>query len=212
MTVSRILGALAACLLAWPAYSQVENQDYELLTPAQKPATHDSGGKVEVLEFFSYGCPHCAHFHPMLSKWAAQLPSNAVLVRVPVSLGRREWGQLSRAYYALQATGDLARLDDAIFKAIHEDGRRLFSEDEITAWVAEHGVDAQKFRQAFNSPEVSAKAMQAERMSRDYKVNGIPFLSVDGKYVVIGKSYEDMLRNARALVDKSAAERQAQAR
>ena len=203
MTVSRILAVLL-CVLAAPAYAQVQGQDYQLLAPPQATANQD---KVEVIEFFSYGCPHCSALQPQVAKWAAQLPANAAFVRIPVSFGRREWGQLSRAFYALEATGDLARLDDALFDGIHKEKRQLFSEDELAAWAAENGVDAAKFRAAFESPGVSAQAQRAEQLSRDYKVNSMPHMVVDGKYNVLGKTHEEMLKIARQLVDKSAAER-----
>ena len=148
----RILAA-ALCVLAAPAYAQVQGQDYALLTPAQPTSSPD---KVEVVEFFSYACPHCAAMAPQIEKWAAQLPANTKFVRVPVSFGRREWGVLSRAYYTLEATGDLARLDDAVFAGIHQDRKQLFSEDALAAWVVENGIEAAKFYAAFESPGVSA--------------------------------------------------------
>lgn len=199
----RLVAALL-CVLAAPAHSQVQGQDYELLTPPQAASTQD---KVEVIEFFSYACPHCYQMQPHVVKWAAELPANAAFVRVPVSFGRREWGQLSRAFYTLEATGDLQRLDDALFEAIHKQRRPLFNLDQLAGWAAENGVDAGKFRAAFDSPGVSAKALRAEQLSRDYKVNGVPSLVVDGKYIAKGPTHADMLKIARQLVDKSAAER-----
>jgi thiol:disulfide interchange protein DsbA len=208
MILSRIvvvrIVAVLLCALAASAYAQVENQDYQMLAPPQTPASQD---KVEVIEFFSYGCPHCYALQPHIVKWSAELPADAVFTRVPVSFGRREWGQLSRAYYALEATGNLPRLDDALFEAIHKEKRPMFDEDTLAGWAAEHGVAASKFRAAFESPAVSAKAMRAEQMSRDYKVNSVPLLVVDGKYIVLGKTHEEMLKIARQLVDKSTAER-----
>ena len=204
MIAFRILAVLL-CMLAAPAFAQVQGQDYQLLTPPQPAADQ---GKVEVIEFFSYGCPHCYALQPHVVKWAAELPANVAFTRVPVSFGRREWGQLSRAYYALEATGDLARLDDALFEGIHKEQKPLFDEDSLAAWAAAHGVEAGKFRAAFQSPGVSAQAMRAEQLSREYKVNSVPRLFVDGKYVVLGKTHEEMLKIARQLVDKSAAERQ----
>jgi thiol:disulfide interchange protein DsbA len=133
-------------------------QDYQLLTPPQPTSSAD---KVEVIEFFSYGCPHCAAMAPQIEKWAAQLPANTTFVRVPVSFGRREWGQLSRAYYALEATGDLARLDERCSREFTRSTEPLFSEERWRV-AAEHGVEAAKFRAAFESPGVSAKAMRAE--------------------------------------------------
>ena len=164
MTVLRILAVLL-CMLAAPAYAQVENQDYQKLTPPQPTATPD---KVEVIEFFSYACPHCYAMQSHIVKWAAELPPNVSFIRVPVSFGRREWGQLSRAYYALEATGDLARLDAALFEGIHKEHKPLFDEDNLAAWAGANGVDAGKFRAAFESPGVSARTMHAEQLSRQY--------------------------------------------
>ena len=204
----RIVALLAISLVAplAPLGAQVENQDYTKLVPVQESGTP---GKIEVIEFFSYGCPHCAEMEPLITKWATELPANVVLVKVPVSFGRREWGQLSRAYYALEATGDLKRLDDALFNAIHKERQPLFDEDHLAAWVAQHGVDANKFRSEFNSFNVTTRASRAEQLSRSYKVSGVPHLAVDGKYTVLGRTYQDMLKTARQLVDKSAAEKQA---
>jgi protein dithiol oxidoreductase (disulfide-forming) len=206
MSAFRILVLLAISVLAAPTQAQVENEQFQRISPAQTPMTE---GKVEVLEFFSYGCPHCYAMHPLISQWAAQLPKNAVLIRVPVSLGHREWGQLSRAYYALEATGDLARLDGALFEAIHKQKRPLFDEESLTRWAVENGVSAQKFHGEFNSFGVTTKATRAEQLSRSYQVSGVPQISVDGKYTVIGKSYEEMLKSASRLVEKAASEKQA---
>lgn len=204
MTVAaRLLFALflsLPCLAASAAPTQ--GTDYALITPPQKPTT---AGKVEVIEFFSYGCPHCFHLQPLLNEWKTQLPANAVLVKVPVSFGRRDWGQLVRAYYTLQATGDLQRLDDKLFSAIHEEGKRLFDADALAGWAAANGVDANKFRALFNSQEITQKAMHAEQMSREYKINGVPTMTVAGKYRALGKDYPDMLRITRELIDQAAA-------
>jgi thiol:disulfide interchange protein DsbA len=181
-----------------------QGTDYSLINPPQAQTTT---GKVEVIEFFSYGCPHCYHMSPLLAEWKkTQLPANAVLVKVPVAFGRREWGQLVRAYYTLEATGDLERLDAKLFDAIHAKNQPLFDVDALAAWAAENGVDANKFRTQFNSPEVTAKAMRADQLSRDYKINGVPTLTVAGKYRAVGKDFPDMLRITRELVDQAAAQ------
>jgi thiol:disulfide interchange protein DsbA len=203
MTALRILAVLL-CMLAAPAYAQVENQDYKTLHLAQPPAPTE---KVEVIEFFSYACPHCYSMQPHIEKWAAELPKDVTFTRVPVSFGRREWGQLSRAFYALEATGDLARLDGALFDGIHKDRLPLFDEDNLAAWAGEHGVDAGKFRAAFESPGVSAKTMRAEQLSRLYTINSVPSIVVDGKYLALGKTHEEKLQIARQLIEKSTAER-----
>lgn len=196
MVLALLLSLTSALAMAAPA----QGTDYALISPPQSPTTT---GKVEVVEFFSYGCPHCYHLQPLLTQWKqTELPANAVLVRVPVSLGRREWGQLVRAFYTLEATGDLERLDDELFDAIHKDGQRLYDIDALAAWAAQNGIDANKFRAQFNSPEVSAKAVRAEQLARDYKINGVPTITVAGKYRALGKDYPDMLRITRELIDK----------
>jgi thiol:disulfide interchange protein DsbA len=201
-SAARLLFALFLSVPSLAAFAApTQGTDFTLITPAQQPTTPD---KVEVIEFFSYGCPHCFHLQPLLNEWQTKLPANAVLVKVPVSFGRREWGQLVRAYYTLQATGDLARLDDKLFNAIHEEGKQLVDLDSLAAWAAENGVEAKKFRQVFTSPEVSEKALRAEQLSRDYKINGVPTMTVAGKYKAAGRDFPDMLRITRELVDEAA--------
>jgi thiol:disulfide interchange protein DsbA len=196
-----VAAAVVLLTFSLPALPQaVEGREYAPLSPAQAPETT---GKTEVIEFFSYGCPHCYHLHPLISQWSAQLPADVNFIRIPVSMGHAQWGQLVRAYYALQATGDLARLDTALFDAIHKERQPLFNEANLTAWAAQHGVDAAKFTAAFNSFNVSTKASHAEQLSRDYKVDGIPQIVVAGKYIVLGNNFEKMLANASQVIGKA---------
>jgi thiol:disulfide interchange protein DsbA len=201
---SLVLSLGLSLLWATSQAAPVQGTDYSLITPPQASGT---AGKVEVIEFFSYGCPHCYHLHPLLGQWQqAELPANAVLIRVPASLGRREWGQLVRAFYTLETLGELERLDTALFDAIHKDGQRLFDLEQLAAWAGQNGIDANKFRAQFNSPEVSAKATRAEQLARDYKINGVPTITVAGKYRALGKDYPDMLRITRELIDLAGGE------
>lgn len=208
MIAARIVFALflsvTGSLSLTPAQAApAQGTDYSLINP---PQAQTSAGKVEVIEFFSYGCPHCYHMSPLLTEWKkTQLPANAVLIKVPVSFGRREWGQLVRAYYTLESTGDLERLDTKLFDALHAEGQQLFDVDSLAAWAAKNGVDANKFRALFNSPEITAKATHADQLARDYKINGVPTLTIAGKYRALGKDFPDMLRITRELVDQSAA-------
>jgi thiol:disulfide interchange protein DsbA len=192
---------IAACVAlgSLPARADlVEGTDYLTIKPAQP----GSAARIEVVEFFSYACSHCFNMHPKISKWAAGLPANVSFVRVPVALGRREWGVLVRTYYALESLGELQRLDDAIFDALHRDGVRLFDESSVTQWLAQQGVPAGKFNTAFNSPQTSEKALRAEQMSYDYKVSGTPFVVVGGKYAALGRTHDQTLSIAKALIDK----------
>jgi thiol:disulfide interchange protein DsbA len=183
-----------------------EGTEYRKIDPAQHT---ESTGKIEVLEFFSYGCPHCNEFYPLISAWAAKLPKDVVLKRVAVGLGRTAWTNLAKTYYALVTTGDMQRVDAQLFHAIHEEHAPLFDEKAISEWVAKHGVDAAKFNTAFESFGVNTKANQADDMLENYKVDGVPTLTVDGKYVVLGSSFELILQNADAVIAKVRAEKMA---
>lgn len=189
--------ALAALSLSASAGTLLEGADYRYIDPPQHPSTP---GKIEVLEFFSYGCPHCNEFHPQISAWAAKLPKDIVFKRVATGLGRMPWTNLARMYYALEATGDLTRLDAQIFHAIHEEHAPLFDEAAITDWVGKHGVDVAKFKAAFESFGVNNQVNQAESMVEAYKVEGVPTLTVDGKYLVLGDNFQQILANADGVI------------
>ena len=182
LVLSCLIAAAAVCVCA-PARAQlVEGQDYRVLTPPKPTA---SLGKIEVLEFFSYGCPHCARFYPLVSAWAAKLPKDVAFKRVAVSYGRPDWTNLARTYYALQANGDLARFDGALFHAIHEEHLQLFDAQSISGWLARQGGDADRFTDAYASFGINNQTVQADQLVEDYQVDGVPTLAVGGRYVVI---------------------------
>ncbi len=206
MSIRSTLFAAALIVLALPlqAAGLVEGTDYRTLEPTQHT---DANGRIEVLEFFSYGCPHCNEFYPLISAWEAKLPKDVVLTRVATGMGRLAWTNLAKAYYALEATGDLKRLDAKVFHAIHAEHQPLFDEKAISTWVGLHGGDKQKFITAFDSFGVNTKLNQAEQMVENYTIDGVPTLAVAGKYVVMGNTFEQLLANADALVAKVRAER-----
>jgi protein dithiol oxidoreductase (disulfide-forming) len=206
MSIRTCLLALAIVVLSAPlqAAELVEGTDYRTLTPAQHS---DSNGKIEVIEFFSYGCPHCNEFYPLVMAWAAKLPKDVVFKRVATGLGRTAWTNLAKAYYSFESTGDLQRLDAKIFHAIHEEHLPLFDEKAIAQWGIQNGVDPAKFVTAFDSFGVNTRLNQAEQMVENYKIAGVPSLAVGGKYIVMGNSFEQMLANADGLIAKVRAER-----
>jgi len=167
----------------------VVGRDYVPIIPAQMT---DTPAKIEVIEFFSYGCPHCSDFHPIVGKWAATLPSDVIFKRVPVTFGRPPWASLARLFYALEATGDLAKLDSAVFDALHKAGSKLYDDKSIVAWVTAQGVDAKKFTEAYNSFAVVSKAKRADQLVQTYKIQGVPAMTVDGKYLVTGKELKGL--------------------
>jgi thiol:disulfide interchange protein DsbA len=189
LTLAVLSLAAAALGASTPAPAQLaEGHDYRLLTPARPTS---SPGKIEVVEFFSYACPHCARFNPLVSAWVAKLPKDVVFKRVAVSYGRAAWMNLSRSYYALEATGDLKKLDAALFRAIHDEHQNLFDEQSIDDWVGKEGGDATRFANAYVSFGVNNQTVQADEMTEDYGIDGVPTLAVNGRYVVITPSQPD---------------------
>ena len=197
---------LAVLTAVVPARAELAaGRDYVPIVPAQLT---DNPAKVEVLEFFSYGCPHCSDFHPTVSRWSAALPGDVVFKRVPISFNRPQWASLARLYYALEATGDLARLDGVVFNALHKENRRLYDDKSIIEWVAAQGVDGKKFTEAYNSFGVISKARRADQLAQAYKIQGVPALAVDGRYLVIGKDrgFADLVALTDQVINKARSE------
>lgn len=204
MLTRRTFFAFALLPLSASVQAAIEaGRDYRVLDPAQPT---DTPGKIEVIEFFSCGCPGCNQFNPGFMSWAAALPKDVALRRVAVGFGRPQWMHLAKAYYALESTGDVAKVDAALFDAIHKERRNLFDERSLGEWLGQHGVDADKFTSAYRSFGVNTRLMHAEQMVRTYRVNEIPALVVDGRFVPMGRSYADTLRIASELLAKVRAE------
>jgi thiol:disulfide interchange protein DsbA len=184
--------ALSAAVQA----SIVAGHDYTVLDVVQR---QENNGKIDVVEFFSWGCPHCYEFYPKLSRWLATLPKDASFKRVPVGLGHPEWEALARAYYALQSTGDVDRLDAQMFEDIHRNHVWLYDEQSITACVGKHGVDIPKFTAAFRSFGVNTSEAQAEQKAEDFRIPGVPTLVIAGKYTV-SDTQEKMLTTSTQLI------------
>jgi len=189
----RILSATLGLLLLLvvspaPQAALEEGKNFTTLAPPQPTSQHS---KIEVVEFFSYGCPHCAHFYPLLNAWVAKLPPDVLFRRVPVGFNRDLWINLQRTYYALDASGDLARLDGPLFHALHEERKPLIDESSITDWVGHNGGNADKFAAAYISLTINKETVQADQMAADYRIEGVPTLAIDGRYVTRGAASAD---------------------
>lgn len=189
--MKRILTLLLATLVSSLALSSLSlaaeplvDRDFKLISPALASPKD----KIEVIEFFSYGCNHCSDFHPLISPWAARLPKDVSFRRVPVSFNRPEWARLSRIYYALEATGNLAKLDAAVFIAIHEQRTRFKTDEDVVTWAASKGADAKKFRDAMGAFSMQAKVQRADQDAAAAGIGGVPSLAVDGKYLINNES------------------------
>jgi thiol:disulfide interchange protein DsbA len=191
--------ALAVPALA-QAQAQIKDSDYvRLATPVAVEK-----GKVEVLEFFWYGCPHCFAFEPALDAWQKKLPADVAFRRVPVAF-RESFTVHQKIFYALDAMGKVDEVHRKVFQAIHVEKQRLEKEDDIVAFMQKNGVDAAKFKEVFSSFSVNTKAKQASRLVDAYKIDGVPALGIGGKYFTSGQlagSPERSLVVADALIDR----------
>jgi len=207
LTLAALMLCAASGLLASSSASAqlVEGADYRRLSP---PHPTSSPGKIEVLEFFSYGCPHCAKFYPLVSGWAAKLPKDVAFKRVAVSYGRPAWTNLARAYYALEATGQLARFDGPLFHAIHDEHLQLFDAQAISDWIGKLGGQADKFTNAYASFGINNQTVQADQLVEDYQVDAVPTLEINGRYVLLSpgeaadeeQTFRELLAHADQLI------------
>jgi protein dithiol oxidoreductase (disulfide-forming) len=193
-----VLGFVAACTVALGA--PVAGKDYLAVNPPQPTET---GNKVEVLEVFSYMCPHCNEFEPKLAAWVKKLPSDAQFRRMPVVFSRPSWETLARGYYALEALGTIDKVHGKIFAAIHEENQILQNKDTLFDWIDKQGVDRKKFIEAFDSFSVQSKVQRTTQKAQSYGVSGVPTIIIDGKYLVSSTqagNYEKLLQTAEELI------------
>ncbi len=186
----KMLVAATLLLAGSSAFAAAElGRDYKLLNPPQPVSTQ----KIEVLEFFFYGCSHCFDLHPHLVAWEKTMPKGVELIYVP-TIFRDTWEPMARTFYALEAIGQVRALHDPLFKAWNVDSIPLNDEAQIAGFVATHGVDRAKFSAAYNSFSVQSKVVRANQMIRSYGISGTPSLVVDGKYLISGLQPRDALR------------------
>ncbi len=154
-----------------------EGRDYRLVKPQQP--TEAPAGKIEVIEFFWYGCPHCNSLEPLINDWAGKLPDDVVFRRVHVPFGDRRHQQL---YYTLESMGQADALGDEVFRAIHVDGDRLDTPEKMVAMLSRHGVDKARFLDTWKSFSVRTKMSRGAQLTQAYGVDGVPAMAVAGKY------------------------------
>lgn len=187
------LGAAALGLpgLAWAQKKPEEGNDYRALD--KRVPVQAAAGKIEVVEFFWYSCPHCNAFEPRLVAWSKQLPPDVVLRRVPVAF-RDDFVPQQRLYYTLEAMGKLEELHPKVFEAIHVHGQRPDREQSILAFAVQHGLNRSQFSELYNSFTISSKARAATQLQDAYRVEGVPALGIAGRYYVDGELAGNMER------------------
>ena len=168
-----------------------------------KPPQPTEPGKIEVLEFFSYGCPHCAVLEPMMAEWAKRQPADVAVRQVPVAFNAG-MKPLLQLYYSLEAMNRLD-LHPKVFAAIHQEKKKLFTKPAILDWVASQGVDRAKFDALFDSFGVQSKIQRANQLVQSYKIDGTPTLAVGGQYLTSPSNaggYLESVLEADALVKR----------
>jgi len=181
-----------------------EGVNYQLISPAVPTA---DSATIEVVEMFWYGCPHCFHFEPLVTEWLKTKPADVSFRRVP-AIFAEQWKPHARALYAAEALGSLEKLHKPLFDAIHVEKRRIFDEFALMQFVTEVGFDADEFKAAYESPTVEAKVKMATLATRDYGIDGVPAVIVNGKYrtnASMAGSQEAMLDVVNFLIAKERA-------
>jgi thiol:disulfide interchange protein DsbA len=188
----------AAC-----AETYVEGKHYKQVDQ-QKIIDSD---KIEVLEFFWYGCPHCYSFEPYISKWKQSKSDNVEFVRVPATF-QPLWTLHARAYYALQMLGSGEQLHPKFFSEIHNKKNYMKTFDALTVFVQEHGVERSEFIDAMNSFTVENNVRKATKLVKDYQLNGVPAVAINGKYLIsasMAGGYDNMIKIMNFLIEKESA-------
>jgi thiol:disulfide interchange protein DsbA len=185
-----------------PQWQFSEGQHFTMLTTAQ--GTSSAPDVIEVAEVFWYGCPHCFNFDPYLKKWAPELPDDVRFIRLPVM-----WNPTNqihaRIFYTAEALNKLDVMHDAVFKEMHANRKPLTSENDIRNFFSRFDVSEEEFNNTFRSFGVESKLKRAKNLTQRYRVQSVPLLVINGKYLTTGpgvKNFDDMLAVAEELIER----------
>ncbi len=202
--------ALLAVVLAAPcALAQAQpltGRDYQELSPARAVS---SGERVEVIEFFYYGCPVCYESQPHIAKWLARTGPGVAMLRIPAAFTESS-ESFARTFYTLGAMNEIGRLHWPLYDNHHFDGKQLNEEKNVVDWVAGNGVDAKRFTELWHSDPVKSQVDAAKKALDTYEVKGVPTFIVDGRYITSARmagGVRQMMNVVDLLVDRAAAER-----
>jgi protein dithiol oxidoreductase (disulfide-forming) len=201
--------AVLVLAFAIPAAAQTTPQEGRDYVRLQNPVPVETGKKIEVIEFFSYGCPHCGEFEPILEDWLKKLPPDVAFRRVPVSF-QDKWVPLGKEYYTLVALGEEGRLSGEMFKAIHGKNTAMWNEKTFFDWAAAQGIDRKKVEDMYNSFAMSGKMNRALQEAKAYNIQSVPTIIIDGKFIVSTEkvgTHAAMIPVMDALIAKARAER-----
>jgi len=207
LSIQILVGLFLTGNLAYAQNGVEAKPKFAELKPAQPTQT---GDKIEVVEIFWYGCPHCYSFEPFLEEWHKTLPDDVQLIRLPGVLNQG-WIPHAKAYYTAEKLGVLEKIHRPLFDALHKEKKQIHNDDQIRAFFVSKGVTAEQFDQTYSSKEVDAKIRQAYFLARDYKLTGVPAMVINGKYLTSAShagTYEDLINTMNSLIQK---EREAKA-
>jgi thiol:disulfide interchange protein DsbA len=182
----KLIAILTAALLGLPfvaAGQQQQPQQQFAYNELNPPVPVEAGGKIEVLEFFWYGCIHCYNLEPQIETWVKKLPPDVEFRRVPAVFNQR-WAHDAAIFYSLEAMGLLDKLHKPLFDAIHKDRLRTDNAAALSEWLQKHNVDPKKFDATLRSFGVQSKTKRAAQQTIAYKIDGTPAMAVHGRYVV----------------------------
>jgi len=201
-SVALAAGSLAATPV-WAQNAFKAGKDY--LTLDKPVATEAGNGKIEVIEFFWYSCPHCNAFEPTFDRWVKAAPKDVVVRRVHVAF-RPDFEPQQRLFYTLEAMNLLETVHPKVFQAIHVDKLPLNTEALIMSWIDKQGVDKAKFAEIYKSFGVATKVRRAVQLQNEFRIEGVPSLGVNGRYYIDGSlagSMDRALKVAEALIAQS---------
>ena len=194
-----VVAAFLGAGLAFAPLGHAQSPAYVTIDPAQPS---DTKGKIEVLEFFAYTCPHCYAMEPLTAKWAETLPENVVLKRVPVAFNAG-MADLQKLYFSLEVL-DRLDLHKEVFYTLHRDRKRMYDFKAIANWIEEKGVDRKQFESVFQSFGVNNKAARANALVDTYNIEGTPSVAIGGRYVTspsMTGTYEGTITEAQRRLD-----------
>ena len=196
-----LLGSLATAIFAISGSAMAANfvagKDYSVVA---NPGKVDVLGKIEVREFFWYGCGHCFTLEPYMQTWLRKLPKDVNFVRTPAAMNP-VWEMNARGYYVSEALGVRKKTHLPLFHAIHDKGQQIFDQQSQAKFFVKYGVPEAKFNSMFNSFAITSKISQAKQLARQYQLTGVPAVVVNGKYIVQGDNGK-VIQVVNYLVDK----------
>ena len=204
--LSSLIFGFISLLISSASFADIdEGIEYKLVNP---PVRTTSPDKIEVVEMFWYGCPHCYRFEPEFEQWQKSLPANVEVIRIPAIFPNRpEWEASARAYYTAELLGVLDKVHKPLFDAIHKNRQKLFTKASLADFFEKQGVNKEDFNQTFDSFGVQMKVNRARDLTQRYGIGGVPTLVVNGRYQTHGSltsGQAGMLKVVDFLIQKEA--------